>query len=353
MGTAPVLGKGHGFLLSCNKCESEFISGGDSKFCIDCASKITSKTAIMVERMESSRLLDVTCKSCKSKMYTDIESSEKCFCPICANEMEIEDPEASDKESKLESEEQPEEEVKEEKKTVDDSEDIKQLIQGSYLPNSENWVFFKKNEPFFRIEKNKVSKDLQPIFANNHFFNLVTTRIEEVGLSNTLREFNASVYNIENIADSIDIESYAFEKFQSSILPKFIDCLHLAIKGSTNVFTDLNASIRSTLVADLVGSGLPTEEVSTAVTNSITSSGPELFGNFIVKALELYKKDTSAFTELKSIVATASPYTQEDFSRKELRNTLVGGNLNLNLGNKGILGTSVQELKSKLNFSRR
>lgn len=354
-------------LFTCPSCEGEVITAASANFCPHCYTEFTAAgESVALPMLASATTKHLKCLACESTLETDETDVEalasSVYCPVCGSEEvvpaeedveveeveEVEDVEAGDD---VTVDPEDVEEVKDKEDDVED--EITGLVglESAYVNDS--WVFFKDGNPQFKVVKAKLDRQIHPVFSTQRFPELVVQRIQEIG-SSALREFSAEVFDTQETLDNIDLEQLAYNKLQSSVLPKFIDCLATAIEGATKgIFTELNAELKASFYDELVASGVTSSVATKAIENSFKAAGTQVFSNFVLKAMDLLNKDDSAFRELKATiqaagVITSAVVTEDEIERSEIGRKLIAGNLNLNVA--GIKQTGVQSVRERISF---
>jgi len=198
------------------------------------------------------------------------------------------------------------------------------------------WFLFKSGKPILKITKSKVHADAHPIFATESFVEMFKARVEEASLISAIKDFNAEVVKDDEVINSLDLEKLAFDRLQSQVIPKFQDCLALAIEGSAKgVYPNLNKELKASFYDELVARGLPETKCQEAIEAAFLSAGTDVFMALVAKATELMYKPDNSFKELKATIQSAGivhgkpTVTEDDLEKKEVRERLSAGNLPL------------------------
>ncbi len=343
-------------LFTCDVCDSETITSSASTFCPHCYSEFSknSGTDVQLPMLASVKSRSMKCLSCDSILYTDSEDtvslSASIYCPVCASEevepvdpdAELDDDVSEDEEIEVESckvkasESEDTTEDEEDEPVPEDEEEIKEEIVGfeaSFINSPEpTWVFFKNGNPSFKIRRSKLHSSIHPMFSDDNFVYSFQKRVDEVGVTASIKEFNAEVFEKENLIDSFDLEALAFQKLQASFVPKFIDCIALAIEGSVKgIYKDLNSELKAAFFDELVAAGTTETKALKAIEASFSSAGSEVFTGIVAKAMELINKPDSSLKEIKSTIQASGMLniSIEDVEKRELGAILTAGNVNI------------------------
>jgi len=367
----------------CNDCDTNVVASAEDKFCPFCYSEITDEGKILKAEFSASvegQKPKFKCSTCEKEIFSTIEKDDEevlntCYCPACGSaevekleSVEEEVTKAGEKLTDVEDEEQ----IKEAEDEVDGcnvvrSEDGEaQELEAALISSPEpTWYFFKQGKPILKITKSKVHTDAHPIFATKDFVDIFKTRISELSLSAAIKEFNAEVIKEEEVINSLDLESLAFDKLQAQVIPKFQDCLALAIEGSAKgVYPSLNKDLKASFFDELVARGMPESKVQEAIEAAFLSAGTDVFTAIVAKATELMYKSEESYKDLKATIQSAGiihgkpTLTEDDLEKREVKEKLIAGSIPLSFaGSSGGLNTpftlrSVQKFRDRISFKR-
>lgn len=352
--------KGRLFKAQCTGCEATIIAGTIDKFCPFCFEELTLGTLVKKESLQASsstpRLL---CRVCGSKIYSDSpladeELANQTYCTVCgSSEVEVEkgeSGESGEEEGRGEETEAGEtgetNEGEEETLEIEEEESVKESlssgflgIEASLVPTPEpTWFFFKGGIPLFKLSRSKTLVDARPIFETDSFIDAFKQRVKDTSLTAAIKEFSGEVFNIDKVLTPLDLESLAFEKLQSQVLPKFQDCLALAVEGAVKgVYPNLNKEIKAAFFDELVARGLTQTKAISAVEAAFTAAGTDMFTALIAKATELLYKKEDMYTEIKATIQSSGTVhkglivSEDEIDQKEIREKLVAGNLHVQI----------------------
>jgi|AntAceMinimDraft_10_1070366.scaffolds.fasta_scaffold02816_2 Zn finger protein HypA/HybF involved in hydrogenase expression len=366
--------KGQLFRSKCEGCGETIVVGAIDKFCPFCFEEISLgapvKTASLRASLESPRL---KCGTCSSKIYSnsslkDEDLSNRVYCTVCgSSEVEViseeenseeevnieraEDGEVNTEEVNTEVEKiEPEivEEDREEEEVQDALSSDSLGIEASLISSPEpTWVFFKGGVPAFKLVKSKTPVAAHPIFDTDQFLEAFKQRAKETSLTSTVKEFNGDVFELGEVLSSLDLEELAFERLQSTVIPKFLDCLALSIEGAVKgVYPSLNKQLKAAFFDELVARGLTDSKAISAVESAFTAAGSDVFTALVSKATELMYKKPETYKEIKSTIQSSGTIhgelqiSEEDLEQKEVEEKLRAGNINFN-PSKNVLPLSV------------
>lgn len=393
----------------CSECEEVLVVSENEKNCPHCYGELPAEGKIMPESVVAStsqRKPTLHCNECNRHLIVrgskmDAETlANTLYCPVCGSSelvvapsnAKIEDNEkldpvenrisASDEESDEEPDEELDEEDEEAVKQVEDAseenmddveEEVEDKLEASDLASLEAcftqlpepaWLFTSNGIPIIRITKSKVDASAHPIFAEK-FADIFVKRAQETSLTSAVKEFNAEVFSSNKILNNLDLENMAFEKMSSTVMPKFIDCLGLAIQGAAKgIFDDLSTELKAAFFDSLVARGLSESDAEGAIEESFSSAGPDVFTAMVKKATELFHKPEVAYKEIKSTIAASgrvrsSSVTKDDEDRKTIRQKLVAGSIPLVTSepvvgaNIDLKASSVRSVMSRLSLSKK
>lgn len=378
--------KGPLIKIRCPDCEGKFFGSSDAEYCPHCYAEVKKSSKSKVKASPEDLNSVVFCNGCDTKFYSTIEDTDEIvnnmFCPICSSsDLEELDEDDDEIELKVEDEEEKEkeDEDEDEDEDKDDDEDeeeaTKNALEGTNVNDleaalvtqpEETWYFFKSGKPMFRLMKSKVHSDSHPIFATDRFLEIFQQRAKEISVASAIKEFDGEVLQKEEVYNSMDLENLAFERLRSKFVPRFIDCLGLAIEGaSKGVYQDLNTELKASFFDELVARGLTEKDAQEAVEAAFYAAGTDVFASMVNKALELFNKDSKTFEEIKSTIQSSgivkghSSANEEDMERKELRARLSGGNIPVqssepvsNFAGRGFDSKTVDEYRERISFKK-
>ena len=198
------------------------------------------------------------------------------------------------------------------------------------------------------------------MFATEGFVNIFLDRVSDVGLTSAVKEFGGEVFDNKDTLNHLDIETLAFDKIKSHVLPKFIDCLALAVEGaSKGVYPDLNTALKAEFVDEITSRGVSTEDAVEIVESSFKAAGTDVFAALISKAQDLYTKGEGAFKEIKATIQASGYITSskvsDNFEKKELRSRLLAGNMPIMSTPESITASTKESFKTQTvgNFRER
>ena len=237
-------------------------------------------------------------------------------------------------------------------------------IEASFLSNPEpTWMFFHNGQPFLKLKKSRMSADSHLIFDNARFPEIFLNRVKETTLASAIKDFNGEIFKSKKLINSVDLESMAFERLQSTILPKFQDCMALAIEGSAKgVYSDLNKELKASFYDEFVSRGMPESDTKKAIEASFLNAGPVVFSSIIAKATELMYKKEESYSAIKATIQASGTVnamiTEEDLEKKEFKAKLKAGNLPFSTSeitansslNRSMVKTSVNTYRDRIKF---
>jgi len=331
--------------VHCDDCDQSVVMSSTDKFCPFCYSELNPAEgkALKAEFRASveNQKARFICSTCEKEIYTTLDKSDEeiincCYCPACgSSEIEACDEVKGEEEAKEESAEPKVEDIEEPENQVEMEEGSE--MEATMVSSPEpTWFFFKRGKPILKIEKSKVHADAHPIFATESFVEMFKARVDEVSLISAIKEFNAEVIKDDEVINSLDLEKLAFDRLQSQVIPRFQDCLALAIEGSAKgVYPTLNDELKASFYDELVARGLPESKAKEAIEAAFLSAGTDVFMALVAKATELMYKPENSFKELKATIQSAGivhgkpTVTEDDLEKKEVRERLSAGNLPL------------------------
>jgi len=330
--------------IHCDDCDKNIVMSSADKFCPFCYSELdTNEGKVLKAEFRASvenQKARFICSICEKEIYTTLDKPDEeiincCYCPACGSseieaceEVQETKEEGSGDEPKVEDIEEPENQVE-----MEEGSEIEAAMVSSPEPT---WFLFKSGKPILKITKSKVHADAHPIFATESFVEMFKARVEEASLISAIKDFNAEVVKDDEVINSLDLEKLAFDRLQSQVIPKFQDCLALAIEGSAKgVYPNLNKELKASFYDELVARGLPETKCQEAIEAAFLSAGTDVFMALVAKATELMYKPDNSFKELKATIQSAGivhgkpTVTEDDLEKKEVRERLSAGNLPL------------------------
>lgn len=364
----------------CIDCGHEIVASKDDTFCPMCGSMTAGKpkTSKITVKASVAKLLKPTlfCSTCNSTINTNNVSASTrlaatIYCPVCgsadvevANE-EVNEEEFDDEADDLEDDTEGEVEDKLSDISVDD-----ENMEASFLNKPEShWVIFNNGVPLVRIRKSTQPPESHTIFASEKFFDIFRQRVKETTLFAAVKEFGAEIINSEEVMQPEDVEEVAYDRLQSSVLPKFLDCVTMSIEGMVrNIYPSLNKELKASFYDELRARGI--KEPEGIVDASFDSAGSKVFAALIAKAMELYNKPEEIRAEIKDTILSTDkakdeinsvPVTEDDLESLEVRAKLTAGNIPVKesnesityLSNNSFIGASVDNMRDRINLGRR
>jgi len=370
----------------CEDCDTNVVaSGADDKFCPFCYSELSGEGKTLKAEFSASvtgQKPKFKCSTCEKEIYSTIDKDAEevlntCYCPACGS-AEIEKIEGTEEEATegkkdekpvTEGDEKPVTEGDEkpvtegdEKPVTEDDESLEAALISSPEPT---WYLFKKGIPVLKITKSKVHADAHPLFATQDFIEIFKGRVSETSLASAIKEFNADVVKDEEMINSLDLETLAFDKLQAQVIPKFQDCIALTIEASVKgVYPNLNKDLKASFFDELVARGLPESKAQEAIEAAFLSAGTDVFTAIVAKATELMYKSEESYKDLKTTIQSAGvihgkpSLTEEDIERKDMREKLTAGSVPLSfISSNDSVNTpfslkSVEKIKQRISFRR-
>ena len=250
----------------------------------------------------------------------------------------------------------------------EDEEDYSDLdaetLEASFLKNPEpTWMFSSNGNPVIKIKKSKLSADSHMLFDTDKFPKLFINRVKESCFATAIKDFSAEVFTTASLMNIVDLENMAFEKLQSSIIPKFQDCMALTVEGAAKgVYPELNQELKASFFDAFVSRGMPESKTKEAIEASFLDSGATVFSSIIAKATELMYKKKEAYSELKATIqasGTVRKATEEDIDTKEFKAKLKAGNLPFSTNDltnaalqSSIAKTSINSYRDRIKFKK-
>lgn len=311
---------------------------------------------------------------CKTKAGEDCEGED---CPPDDN---LEDGETDAKteagsdpitDDPSEGEPTPEDDVEEEVKDTlspDEDEDFNDMEAALIASPEQAWVIFHKGNPRYRIGISKISAAVHPIFATEVFLKSFQDRVKETSIAQAVKEFNADILDAKMIS-STDLEPLAYNTFQTTVLPKFLDCVALAIEASAKgIYPELNSELKAAFFDEIVARGITPSRAQEAIEAAFISAGTDVFTAIVSKAMELMNKDGKVLSEIKAtvqragIVAGAPVVTGSDLEEQEVRSKLKAGSIPVTASQSEVTSTvskatplakaTVDQLRTRLNLGK-
>ena len=340
---------------TCAECGKNVITSSQDIFCPWCYSEAPEQSDSKKEITSSTKDLRFigACQTCGKSLYSNSEKSDEelqniLYCPFCGSAEiggEQDKPEEEDDLNKdddcIDKDEEKEEDKQEEiEKEVDDVKDkVSSKIEAVLLSSPQpTWIFFKESSPIFKLVLSKINDEVKPFFTNHDFVEILQNRAKETSLASTIKEFGGEVFNTPEVINSLDLEELAYNKLHAQIMPKFQDCLALAIEGaSKGVYPDLHRQLKSSFYEEFVTRGFPEDTCVGAIEAAFIGAGPEVFTAIIAKGTELLNKSKSAYKEIKSTIQKAGfvrgvpTVTEDDIQHKQLVGKVNNGNVPLEI----------------------
>lgn len=180
---------------------------------------------------------------------------------------------------------------------VDTSEgELTAMIAASVKTGNPVAIFHKKNAP----------ETMQPLFAQTLFVSAFNEVAQNEGMASAIKAFGGSYFNAK-VLTAADIEQAALAKMEATAIPKLVDCCQIAVEGGTKgIYPDVYTTLQSSIVNELVASGIDSERATQAVANTFAIHGSDLFGTIMAKAMELFTKPDTVRAEAKALIMQAS-----------------------------------------------
>jgi len=370
--------------VSCLECGSEVLASKNDKFCTVCGSGIeVKKTGIKIEASVKDLRPSLLCATCENKIYVSdkedpVHIATTMYCPVCGSaeidmvEEEVIEPEEVIEEEVIEPEEEVEEEVEEEEEeeVQDKLGDIEvDELEAALLAKPEDhWMIFSNGEPLLRFLKSNQPEESHAIFSTSKFFDFFQQRAKETSLFGASREFNAELIIPDKIMTTSDVEEVVYDRLQSTVLPKFLDCTSLAIEGMVrNIYPDLSLELKASFYDELRARGIA--EPNEVVEAVFDAAGSKVFAAIVAKAMELYNKPDEIRSELKSTILSTEKATnvtvneeklsEDDVESIEVKAKLRDGNIPLketvvsNVVSNRFAKASVNDLRDRISLGRR
>lgn len=404
------------YLFTCEDCGERVIASADDSHCPFCYASLPSEREEVSSEMAASLgqeedVVELRCDTCDKTMFvknTKKSVEELCnslFCVSCGSaevtlpeddsEDDFEDDVKDDKESEGkckstaddgevndDSENSDSEDKNDDKQVEDEKKDREKVVTeevqdklGSAavddfepVRSSTSIIFLsKEGNPAFRICKSKINASAHALFDTNKFIEIFQNHAKETGLSQAIKEFNGEIYDSAKVISSLDLEALAFEQLRSSVMPKFIDCIALAIEGGTKgIYGDVHTSLKASFYDEMLARGVAENQIIPTIEAAFASAGPDVFSNIIAKAQELFNKSEESFKEIKSTIQAASNVSIKanadiDLEQQEIRSKLNEGNVSISLREpvstmakeSAFASANVEDLRSRMSLRRR
>jgi len=296
------------------------------------------------------------CQTCNADVYsnstkTNDELVNTGFCPVCGGG----DLEAYDEEEPTE-----EQESTDVQNALSDT-DIEGLEAALLSQPEQQWVVFANGEPILKLRLSKQPEESRYVFSTTQFPVIFKQRALETSLFAAAKEFNADIIDQQKIVSVADVEDVAYERLQAIVIPRFLDCMSIAIEGMTrNFYPELNGELKANFYDELKARGINDPE--DIIEASFDSAGSTVFAALVTKAMELYNKPEEIRAELKTTIFSTSKVktskvSQEAQEQREFKERLVAANVPV-VSTEPILATtfakaSVDDIRGRLNLSRR
>lgn len=196
------------------------------------------------------------------------------------------------------------------------------------------WVLFSGIDPIIRIRLSKQPSSSEPLFGTESYINIFKERVKVSSLAMAIQEFNAEIIKPDKVMSAMEAQNVVYEKLQATVLPKFIDCLHIAISGMTrNIYPDLNLKLKAAFFDELSAQGV--QDAARVVEASFEVAGAEVFEALVARAMEIFNKPDANREEIKatilgtSIVRSSIVPTPDTLEKLETISKLVSGNLSV------------------------
>ncbi len=160
--------------------------------------------------------------------------------------------------------------------------------------------------PIAIFRKENAPTSMQPLFAQPLFVSAFSEVAEKEGMASAVKAFGGSYFS-EKALTPADIEQAALAKLQATAIPRLIDCCQIAVEGgSKGIYPEVYSALHRSLVNELVASGVDSERAVSAVSNTLSVHGSDMFGTIMAKAMELFTKTDAARVEAKALIQQAS-----------------------------------------------
>lgn len=311
----------------CDSCGENVALSANDSYCPKCSEAIELTQGTQLSASVSKLEASLKCGSCDQILYTNAADAQiaanSSFCPVCGS-ADVEEANPSDLEEDYDEDMDVEEEVEEKlaSSTLD--------LEAAFIASPESWMFFDNGTPLFKLEKSKLDASCHAFFASDRFIHAFQARASETSLARAIKEFNGEILKADALTTD-QVEDLALEKFQSSVLPKFLDCIAIAIEGAVKgVFPEVGNDLKAGFYDEMVARGMTKGKAIEAIEAAFSGSGKQVFSSVIAKAMELFNKPEPVQNEIKAMLqksGTVASFTGEDFEQQELQARLRDGNL--------------------------
>ncbi len=360
--------------VNCEDCGAVITASVKDSYCPFCVSPLPELEADTVTSVEASSFdLDSTtrlkCSDCDTIIATDYPNDMAetlvagMFCTVCGSEDLVE----TEEEQLLDDEDEELDDEDEEGAAQEElEEEITSKLEAAYLSLPEpTWMIFSNGAPIVSFCLSKQPEEAKAVFATEEYINIIKNKIATTSIAATAKEFNANILSKKKVLSMLDVEEVAYEKLQSTVLPKFTDCLNLAVLGMTkNVYPDLNSELKACFFDELKARNV--SDASQVIESCFESAGTKVFEALIAKAMELFHKKDEALAEVKATITASStvkstvPVTAESLERKELKDKLIAGSIPVEdsepavqlKANKEMVQAGVTDVRSRISFKK-
>lgn len=374
----------------CAKCGSDVILDAASNYCPFCGESLESsgeqvKANVMASIVDTDNI-EVQCNDCKSVLSvynSDRTSSEfvlSHYCPVCGGtDLEdsiFTDSACTDESCDVEAENEDIDDNKEDK-IEETQDDVKESLESPTLESTDlTWKSVDDEEngkegtlvafsassgnPLFIFRKKNCNDDMKSLFGSSLMIQAFNQICDKEGIGNAVAKFGGKAFNSKQILESNYIDTLVDNKIKNSVIPKFIECMALAVEGAMKgIYPDLRKSMNDSMCNELQGAGLPYERVQAAVKCTFGSGAcSTIYSSILAKAMELFNKSESNYSETKSIIASAenSNSTPMDDEQMSVRAALNASTMSIVTpsvyGSHSSQSSEVSELRQRLKFSR-
>ena len=328
----------------CDSCENDvMIASSEVTCCPYCNESFTDKgvkvKAKVTANLQSTDSLDVVCDDCGTSLSvynTDKDAMSfcsACYCPICGgSEMQEQSVFTEDScndgtcdEVKGNNDEVSEEEMLEAKQDAIEKteQDVKNSLENPVISgedlqwqavsdeeNGENGTLIafsaKTGNPLFIFRKKDCSEDMQNLFGSSIMIQGFNRICASEGIGNAVYKFGGKAFNDKQVLNSNYVDSLVDEKLYKDVLPKFVECMALAVEGSIKgIYPEVKREIEDSMSNELQGLGLPIERVEAAIRSTMGTGGTTVYASLLAKAVELMKKPSEVFVETKAMITSA------------------------------------------------
>lgn len=357
---------------TCGDCETELLLSKTDIFCAACSSDVSGqgKEVNLANKIEASAQKNkatIHCVDCNANMMVrntketaeynansmycsvcgsaDLEEAEPdevvpdVFVPVKKEELNIDDvkdPEA-DVSTDVDNADPEKEKLKEDEvqNVIDDVQNNVTAdfdsIEASFVTNPEDaWVLFVAGQPAVRIAKSATPIAAHAIFSTEQYIDTFVNRVKENGFVATAEEYGAELYPNAKLISSNELEKAAYERMESQVLPRLLDCIATVIEGTVKgIYPEIQIQMKHSLFDELVASGITEDKSIHAIESAFNQFGPDVFNMIISKALEINRKDDKAFQEIKATIQASGVVksSKPEVVDSNLQRRLVAGNL--------------------------